>query len=96
MLLEKYGSAVNIIEKDGFQPSACVYMVLEGGNPITMAKTTGIGLLELPTIFATLMPDIVVTVADRFETMSTAISAAYMNILVAHVQGGEILGAVKG
>lgn len=69
-------------------------MVLEGENPITMAKTTGIGLLELPTIFNELKPDIVLTVADRYETISTAIAASYMNIPVAHIQGGEITGSI--
>jgi UDP-hydrolysing UDP-N-acetyl-D-glucosamine 2-epimerase len=41
-----------------------------------------------------LKPDIVVTVADRFETMATAISAAYMNIPLAHIQGGEVTGNI--
>jgi UDP-N-acetylglucosamine 2-epimerase len=35
-----------------------------------------------------------VTVADRFETIATAIAAAYMNIPVAHVQGGEVTGSI--
>ena len=39
-------------------------------------------------------PDIVVTVADRFETMATAIAASYMNIPLAHVQGGEVTGNI--
>ena len=94
LLLDRYGSAANIIEKDGFKASAHVYMVLEGENPITMAKTTGIGLMELPTIFNELNPDTVLTVADRFETIATAVSASYMNIPVAHVQGGEITGSI--
>jgi UDP-hydrolysing UDP-N-acetyl-D-glucosamine 2-epimerase len=37
---------------------------------------------------------VVVTVADRFETMSTAIAASYMNIPLAHIQGGEITGNI--
>ena len=39
-------------------------------------------------------PDIVVTVADRFETMATAVSASYMNIPLAHIQGGEVTGNI--
>ena len=39
-------------------------------------------------------PDVVVTVADRFETIATAIAAAYMNIPVAHTQGGEVSGSI--
>jgi UDP-hydrolysing UDP-N-acetyl-D-glucosamine 2-epimerase len=68
--------------------------VLEGENPAAMAKTTGIGLLELATVFDNIRPDVVVTVADRYETLSTAVAAAYMNIPVAHVQGGEVTGSI--
>lgn len=93
-LLERYGSAVNYIEKDGFSIAAKVFNVLEGENLTASAKTTGIGILELSTVFDNLKPDIVVTVADRFETMATAISAAYMNIPLAHIQGGEVTGNI--
>jgi UDP-hydrolysing UDP-N-acetyl-D-glucosamine 2-epimerase len=39
-------------------------------------------------------PDIVITVGDRFETMATAISAAYLNIHLAHTMGGEVSGTI--
>jgi UDP-hydrolysing UDP-N-acetyl-D-glucosamine 2-epimerase len=93
-LLDRYGTAVNFIEGDGFDVAARVYMVLEGENPASMAKTTGLGLLELATVFDNLKPDVVVTVADRYETLATAVAAAYMNIPVAHVQGGEVTGSI--
>lgn len=93
-LLDRYGSAVNYIEKDGFVISAKVFNVLEGENLTAAAKTTGIGILELSTVFDNLKPDIVVTVADRFETMATAIAASYMNIPLAHIQGGEVTGNI--
>lgn len=93
-LLDRYGSAVNYIEKDGFTISAKVFNVLEGENLTAAAKTTGIGILELSTVFDNLKPDIVVTVADRFETMATAIAASYMNIPLAHIQGGEVTGNI--
>jgi UDP-hydrolysing UDP-N-acetyl-D-glucosamine 2-epimerase len=93
-LLDRYGSAVNYIEKDGFVIAARVFNVLEGENLTAAAKTTGIGILELSTVFDNLKPDIVVTVADRFETMATAISASYMNIPLAHIQGGEVTGNI--
>ncbi len=93
-LLDRYGSAVKYIKDDGFEITEKVYMVLEGENPASMAKTTGLGLLELATVFDNLNPDVVVTVADRYETLATAIAAAYMNIPVAHVQGGEVTGSI--
>jgi len=93
-LLDRYGSAMEYIKKDGFKITAKVYMVIEGENPAAMAKTTGIGLLELATTIDNLKPDIVITVADRYETIATAIAASYMNIPVAHVQGGEVTGSI--
>jgi UDP-hydrolysing UDP-N-acetyl-D-glucosamine 2-epimerase len=93
-LLDRYGSAVNYIERDGFSISAKVFNVLEGENLTAAAKTTGIGILELSTVFDNLKPDIVVTIADRFETMATAIAASYMNIPLAHIQGGEVTGNI--
>jgi UDP-hydrolysing UDP-N-acetyl-D-glucosamine 2-epimerase len=93
-LLDRYGTAVHYIEEDGFDISARVYMVLEGSNLTTMAKTTGLGLLELATVIDHLAPDVVVTIADRYETLATAVAASYMNIPVAHIQGGEITGSI--
>lgn len=93
-LLDRYGSAVNYIEKDGFHIAARVFNVLEGENLTAAAKTTGIGILELSTVFDNLKPAVVVTVADRFETMATAICASYMNIPLAHIQGGEVTGNI--
>lgn len=93
-LLDRYGSAINNIEHDGFSIAAKVFNVLEGENLTAAAKTTGIGILELSTVFDNIRPDIVVTVADRFETMATAIAATYMNIPLAHIQGGEVTGNI--
>jgi UDP-hydrolysing UDP-N-acetyl-D-glucosamine 2-epimerase len=93
-LLERYGNAIHAIEHDGFKPSARVYMVLEGENLVTSAKSTGLGLVELATVFDNLQPDAVVTVADRYETLATAVAASYMNIPVVHVQGGEVTGSI--
>lgn len=93
-LLDRYGSVVDLIKQDGFNPAARVYMLVEGEIPATMAKSTGVGLMELPTIFDQLEPDIVLTVGDRFETMATTLAAAYMNIPLAHTMGGEVSGTI--
>src|SRR5918995_7313201 len=84
LVLERFGNAVDVMELEGFRPDATIRFIIEGETPATMAKSTGLGLLELPTVFEHLQPDMVVTVADRFETIATAIAAAYMNIPVAH------------
>ena len=93
-LLDRYGGSIRVIEGDGFEIKARVYMVLEGENLVTSAKSTGLGLVELATVFDNLAPDAVVTVADRYETLATAVAASYMNIPVVHVQGGELTGSI--
>jgi UDP-hydrolysing UDP-N-acetyl-D-glucosamine 2-epimerase len=93
-LLARFGNAVDVMSLDGFAPNATVRFIIEGENPTTMAKSTGLALLELPTVYELLQPDLVITVADRFETIATAIAAAYMNIPVAHTQGGEVSGSI--
>ena len=93
-LLYRFGNVRQIIEQDGFTPTATVYTIVEGETPTTMAKSTGLAILELATLFENLKPDIVLTVADRFETMATAVAASYMNIPLAHTQGGEVTGSI--
>ena len=93
-LLYRFGNPIDLIKSDGFEPSAVLYNIVEGDKPITMAKSAGLGIIELSTIFEKLNPDIVLTVADRFETLSTAVAASYMNIPLAHTQGGEVTGSI--
>lgn len=93
-LLSRYGSTVKTIESEGFKVDRRVHMIMEGENLVTSAKSTGIGLSELATVFDDLKPDVVVTIADRFETMATAVAASYLNIPLAHIQGGEVTGSI--
>ena len=80
---------------DGFDDrGARLHGARRARTSTSMAKTTGLGLLELATVFDNLQPDVVVTVADRYETLATAVAASYMNIPVAHVQGGEVTGSI--
>lgn len=93
-LLWRFGNVAEQIKSDGFHVDAVVYSIVEGENPTTMAKSTGMGIMELATQFENIKPDVAITVADRFETMATAIAASYMNIPLAHTQGGEVTGSI--
>lgn len=93
-LLKRYGNTSQIIENDGFKIAAKIYNILEGESPTAMGKTTGLAIMELSTAFANLKPDMVVTIADRFETLATSIAASYQNIPLVHIQGGEVTGNI--
>jgi len=93
-IIERYGKVIDVIKKDGFNVDATFHILIEGSSLITMAKSTGLGLIELPNLFERFNPDVVLTVGDRFETMSTTLAAAYMNIPLAHTMGGEVSGTI--
>ncbi len=93
-LLDRYGNVSTVIEDDGFPITAKVYSIVEGETLVTSAKSTGLGVVELSSVFDALRPDVVVTIADRFETLATAVAASYTNIPVAHLQGGEVTGSI--
>lgn len=93
-LLDRYGDVVSVAKKDGFTPTACVHNVIEGESLVCMPKTTGLAIIELATVFENAKPDLVVTIADRYETLATAVAASYMNIPLVHIQGGEVTGSI--
>lgn len=93
-VLDRFGKVEDILAKDGFSANYRFYSIVEGENPVTMAKSTGLGLIDASMILDNLKPDFVVVVGDRFEMMSVTIAAAYMNILVAHTMGGEVTGTI--
>ncbi len=53
-VLQRFGAVVNVLRDDGFEPNATVYTILEGETPTTMAKSTGMAILELATQFENL------------------------------------------
>lgn len=93
-LLNKYGNIDHILKDDGFEITERSYTVLDGENITQMPKTVGLTLIELSNVFFRLQPDAVMVIADRFETISVSIAAAYQNIPLIHLQGGEITGSI--
>jgi UDP-hydrolysing UDP-N-acetyl-D-glucosamine 2-epimerase len=79
---------------DGFPVNAYVPLFLDGGISETMAKSVGFGLISLVEEFKRLKPDVVFINADRFEMMAVAIAAAYLNIPIAHNEGGNLSGTI--
>ena len=93
-LSDKFGNILDTLKKDGFTVNEQLDFLHSGNSPESMVKTTGLGMIELSSAFQKLNPDLVITVGDRYETIATVISAAYMNIPIAHTMGGEISGSI--
>jgi UDP-hydrolysing UDP-N-acetyl-D-glucosamine 2-epimerase len=93
-ILDQYGNIEPLLLADGYKIDAKILMVVGGGSLTAMAKTAGLGLVEFSTVLERLNPDIVVVRGDRFEVLPLALAAAYMNKMVAHIEGGDITGTI--
>lgn len=94
MVLERFNQPVELVRADGFDVDGLVYMELEGNTPATMAKSVGFGIVEFANEFLRLKPDVVLLIGDRYEALAAAVAAAYMNLCIAHIQGGEVSGSI--
>jgi UDP-hydrolysing UDP-N-acetyl-D-glucosamine 2-epimerase len=94
MVLERFDLPVRVVRDDGFEVDGEIYIELEGSTPTTMAKSVGFGLVEFASEFRRLNPDLVLVIGDRYEALAATIAAAYMNLCIAHIQGGEVSGSI--
>ena len=94
VVLEKYGRILQTLEEENTKVARTINFVIEGESLSTMAKSSGLAVTEFATAFEDLKPDVVIVIADRFECLPIAMAAAYMNIAVAHVEGGEVSGSI--
>lgn len=87
----QYGYTVKEIEKSGFKN---IYKYInytsESSMDLTMAKT----IEGLSGYVREERPDLIVVHGDRVEALAGAIVGALNNILVAHIEGGEISGTI--
>ncbi len=90
----KYGNIKTLLKNDGFTKIYELYFNIEGDNPTVKAKTAGLGIVEFSTLFNNIRPDIVMIRGDRFEVLSATLAAAYMNIPIAHIEGGDVSGTI--
>ena len=93
-LLERYGRVVDLIREDGIHIEDELYTFVEGNEPVNMALTTASTIDAVARVISRLSPDMVVTIADRYETLGVAIAASYCGIPLVHVQGGEVTGNI--
>jgi UDP-hydrolysing UDP-N-acetyl-D-glucosamine 2-epimerase len=89
----RHGRVVDIMRADGFE---CIEVpaVVDGGGRRESVMATGLLTLQLGPVLEALKPDCVVTIADRHETLATAIAASYQHIPLCHIQGGEVSGSI--
>ncbi|MFA6416206.1 MAG: UDP-N-acetylglucosamine 2-epimerase [Candidatus Paceibacterota bacterium] len=95
-VLDSFGSSIKEIKKDNFKVSASVFNTFDGYNHLTMVKSLGVFMLQLPEILKQMEADIILLAGDRGEQLVGAVTGAYTYTPVAHIQAGEVSGNIDG
>lgn len=93
-LVHRFGDLSELVGEAGLEFEKEIHTLLESGEPVAQAKTTGMGMIEYATAFEDIDPDVMLTSGDRYETMASTLAASYLNIPVVHLEGGEITGSI--
>ena len=71
-------------------------MNVAGDAESAWARSLGLLGIQLPNVFDDFSPDIILLAGDRAETFMAAVSAFYSNVIIAHIQAGELSGHKDG
>lgn len=89
-LISIFGHTIDEIKKDGFEINAEIPSDTEHETPNSMALSVGKTIIGVSNYLLSSVPDILLVLGDRTETLGAAIAGAYLNIPVAHLSGGDI------
>jgi UDP-N-acetylglucosamine 2-epimerase (hydrolysing) len=90
-MLEQYGYTVLEIERCGFKN---IHTFINHTDETTMDLTLAKTIEGLSAFIKTVSPDMIIVHGDRVETLAGAIVGSLNNVLVAHIEGGELSGTV--
>lgn len=90
-LLSQYGSTYREVLKDQYEN---VHVAFGQQHTDDMSYNLGVVLTNLTPYTAQVRPDMIVVHGDRIDALAGAITGALNNILVAHIEGGEISGTI--
>ena len=88
---KKYGYTVHEIEKCGYQN---IYKYINHDKESMMDITLSRTIEGFANYIRLIQPDLIIVHGDRIEALAGATVGALNNILVAHIEGGELSGTV--
>jgi len=86
-----YGSTVNEVIRAGFKN---IYKYINHNSGETMDRTLAKTIEGFSQYISHIKPDLIVVHGDRVEALAGAIVGSLNNILVAHIEGGEVSGTI--
>ena len=89
-LSPEFGLTVQQIEKDGFEISDKIEMLISSDTPVGVTKSIGVGIISFGEALDRSKPDLLIILGDRFEALAMATAATIMGVPIMHLHGGEI------
>ena len=89
--LEKYGNTFEEVQKKGYKNITIFKNQINTNLQDIILANTVIGFSEY---VKKISPDMIIVHGDRIEALAGAIVGSFNNILVSHIEGGEISGTV--
>ncbi|MCF8516732.1 MAG: LegC family aminotransferase [Rhodobacteraceae bacterium] len=86
----EFGQTWRAIVADGHRIDAKVESLLASDTASGVVKSLGLGAIGMADAPDRLMPNMLVILGDRFESLAAAQAALIMGIPIAHIHGGEI------
>lgn len=90
-IIEKFGSTFNEVINDGYKNIFVAFGVVPSES---MSINLGNGICDLTGYVQHIKPDLIVVHGDRIDALSGAAVGALNNIIVAHIEGGELSGTI--
>ena len=88
-LSNDFGLTVKQIIKDKFKINKKLNILQQKDDSSNLSKAMSLGLEKFSKVFKKIKPDLLLILGDRYEILSSVISALFLKIPVAHLHGGE-------
>ena len=89
-LLPDFGYTVEDIKSEGFTVDVTVPEIASARDGVDVARQVGSGILAFTDALVSLAPDALVLLGDRYELLSAATAAFFLEVPIVHLHGGEV------
>ena len=86
----RFGNTIEAIERGGFRVDARIPFLADDDSDRGMGLGIGQAVIGFTEALASIRPDLLLLIADRFEMLAPAAAAMALRIPIAHIEGGEI------
>lgn len=94
-LKAEYGSTIEEIRRDGFEPQYQIDILKFGNDDAAVAKTIAYTVEQFSSLFVKDRPDLMLVLGDRYEMFAVCTAASALGVPIAHISGGDVTIGAK-